>query len=1364
MSRKLIIRRVGTKIPTVCLVIFLLITTVISWLTLAGLPDSVLREIEKTAADAGLHLKLNGVYLEPYRGFSLRAEGVRLYAKEDDQAPLASFESVSAKLNLFQLITGDFPLRKLSVRNGNISLPVTDSPGETLSARDITLVASINKNGQLHISSGALQLQGVSINVNAKIDNFTQLIAQETSNENEQTDGTGALDIPALLAEYSSYTNEAYHFISKQNWSDDEAPALRLNIIKQGELVITLEGEMPRYDFDIHKLRNIRLAIAYRNDTITINNLRFSTIDPPSNTSLQAGYATQTRELGLRFNSTASLVPMLTQALGENEAGVLAKITHSPEDAPRINLSGSFNLTESYSLENIRLDGELEQKNLYIGDNKIDIVSLEFFYRNGNFNIKRLEFQYNNSTLSLMATANNGEGTASLRADVDVNQTLAIINEFTETPITLPDDLELGDRVKLVLQAALTTPNFEEGEKDWQLFTPNVHNLRLTLSTERMNAGGVMLTRPDIRVLISGIRQTDNKIPTNAEEINLTLSAEEVSADGVRINGFRADAMLKGISYLNNELIINTLSLIPTEEQLMQNVQHGDTRINGVNMSLTLSGIRYQNEQLSIDKTEGSLSAASINHRETLISGLKLDIPEISHLSPQAHHSELFRAANLDFSIENISHADTTLGHLSATLHMTEGERGAADITFGAASAGHGQAVNECHADIDWTDERNILFTGVTLRLFPATYQDILERFDVSVPQVKLPEMLSASGSFALDAETMHVKNAEIDLSIPELVRTPNRVVAFRGCEIPIAIAAKIDLNATEDGEYTYKADLTVNHNNNNLEAEINGTTAGRLHITGRNDIRADVVDRLIDSSDAHEIIRDFKFTSNSSNDITGIDVTVDYSNGLCVDSYCDVSLRNVAYQLAVIEEDSSGRESVRRDLGNNPYTDVRHGLCFVRAKVRYDQVVNGTPIKDECCITIGNITMVYDNSAWLARQNFNALGFSSSELRNLRNTHRHTTLRGDAVIIDVENSFVELVNVKGSVYPGYSLGMFFAPLHEFLEDVIMPTPADIETQSCVFPIYSDCTRAMSGTIRAASPSKCGFRFLGTTIPLTGFSGFIRITDDYLLLDQMNAACWEGVLDATVKIGISGRRTSFDGLVNARNMNLSSILASYNTEFSPALCNGQLRFRSPTPDINDIQGYGNISVVNGDLMGSTIFHPIGELVSDLPAKLLLLESAAESQEAGNRPSYIASAFSGTGNAISAMGRRARVLPGYNHIFSYDIQDAYANFVIADGHLRAYEMKAQGYNLDVDMKLDIDLDTLYIHGNLWPKVTSLPTVILSPVTFLSDFMIDIIVYGTIEELDWKFGLDRRINGDRPSASSEPGNGNYRPRAR
>ena len=130
-------------------------------------------------------------------------------------------------------------------------------------------------------------------------------------------------------------------------------------------------------------------------------------------------------------------------------------------------------------------------------------------------------------------------------------------------------------------------------------------------------------------------------------------------------------------------------------------------------------------------------------------------------------------------------------------------------------------------------------------------------------------------------------------------------------------------------------------------------------------------------------------------------------------------------------------------------------------------------------------------------------------------------------------------------------------------------------------------------------------------------------------------------------------------------------------------------------------------------------------------------------------------------AFSRIGNEAKIIPGYNHIFAYDIQDAHAKFAISDGKLNVYEMKALGYNLNVNMKLSIDLDTLYIKGNLWPKITSLPTVILSPITFLSDFMIDILIFGEIDSLDWKFGLDRRFNEEEPSASANGPSPKYKP---
>ena len=96
----------------------------------------------------------------------------------------------------------------------------------------------------------------------------------------------------------------------------------------------------------------------------------------------------------------------------------------------------------------------------------------------------------------------------------------------------------------------------------------------------------------------------------------------------------------------------------------------------------------------------------------------------------------------------------------------------------------------------------------------------------------------------------------------------------------------------------------------------------------------------------------------------------------------------------------------------------------------------------------------------------------------------------------------------------------------------------------------------------------------------------------------------------------------------------------------------------------------------------------------------------------------------------------------------------AKFDITQGHLITRDMKARGYNLDVDVKLDLNLNDLTFKGELWPRISSVPTVLISPVTILSKFLIDINLYGDILNPKWKFGLSKKLQKDEPSLSSEP----------
>ena len=112
------------------------------------------------------------------------------------------------------------------------------------------------------------------------------------------------------------------------------------------------------------------------------------------------------------------------------------------------------------------------------------------------------------------------------------------------------------------------------------------------------------------------------------------------------------------------------------------------------------------------------------------------------------------------------------------------------------------------------------------------------------------------------------------------------------------------------------------------------------------------------------------------------------------------------------------------------------------------------------------------------------------------------------------------------------------------------------------------------------------------------------------------------------------------------------------------------------------------------------------------------------------------------------------IPFANHFLRYGIDEAFTKFDIRNGHLITRDMTARGYNLDIRTQLDIDLNKLTLTGDLWPRISSVPTVIISPVTILSKFLIDINLYGDVLNPQWKIGLSKKLTNEAGSLIPAP----------
>lgn len=1371
MAGKINIRRVGSVLPTVCLLVFLALCGMVAWLSSAGFPDGVVRYIEEKAAAEGLYLSIGKMRLDPLRGIAVRVGSVRLYVDAEKQQKLGDVRTAAVGLSIAGLVSGELRPSFIQVIDGDIALPVTKSPEEKLHVRVDRLEARGGRNGEVRVTNGKLSLQGIVISLAGNVD---PAIIPEG--------GDQKVNLAAIIEKYRGVIDRVYDGIQSQAWERGEHPMLDVHLDVREEPRIALRLNVPRYDVSQFHFRELVADFLYNKGNITINSLSVHTSDPDASAKLQGAYDLTTRHLVFSMDSTVALVRMIRYVSHPETRAFLEKFRHPDDSPPSVKLGGDVIFEEDYTLASARLRGLVTQKDMMVGKTKVEDLELSFLYDNGDFNVDKLELYFSDGSLRALASAQQNKGQAQIAADLPVQKILTLINELAPKAVELPEGLELGERVNLQLHAQLNAPTFKAGQDTWQDFVPSFHMLGAVMETETIRYGGYVLNNPRVKLKLSEIKQNHNYIPESVQRAELQLYAEEsvlpvtkeeqtlhLTAPELEVDlhdvGFAENGLPNELGELKVALKAKevrqpapiaekTKPISDTDEAPHEPKAEDVQQVNDVqdisNQGLTVTNpsiraaarnVRLDSwsavETLSAGQAQMQAQADALQLRDVQVRAGEIMIDDVRNFRPFMKTASLFSDGCVKANMADVKLGGHDVGRVMLSAELYEYTKGQVVLQI---EQKEGDVRCTVSAKSDWSDAQQIEFKDVQADVPGDVIALLTNLAGVEMEEIEQPELVSIRGDVQL-APSMKLKSAMMHVEVPQLIRTPHRVKVFRERRVPVGLQADVGLKCAQDKEdLLYDVRLEITHETGKLRGHIAGSTEGRLRVTGHNTIRPDIVDELIDNTRVHSIIRDFRFNENTKSTISDIRVQVDYSNGVQVDSFCQVELLNAEYQMCVLLDNADGSESVRTDIGDNPYTLVNRATCGVAAHVQMDcRDPQGATLPDEIVVTVTEPALYYNNQPWLSRNKWDT-------------GTRETKLSGEAVVIDVEHSFVELRRVGGSVYPAYSLGMFYPDLYGYLEDIVLPQPALVQTDMSVFPIYDDCVRPMSGVIRVKSKQGAGFRFIGTTIPLDDFSGFISLADDYVLLDRMNAKSWEGVLDAVVRIGFSGKNTEFDGIVKASCMNMKKIAEAYDAKQSPALCNGEIRFRSPDTELASLTAYGRVDIEDGDLLELSLFRPVGEMISDLPKHLAHMEKEAQKdkgEESG--PSFLTRVFSSifrslgrlVGHTGGSITNTASNVPGMNHLIAYDLKEAHADFNIANGHLYTRNMEAIGSNLNVQLHADIDLNNLRLRGNLWPKISSLPTILLSPLTVLSDFMMDIVLYGSLTDVKWRIALDRRM---------------------
>ena len=1359
MAGHLPIRRIGAILPTLCLVGVVVLTLLLLWLNKVGLPECALREIEALAAQNGVTLHVERIRLAPGAGPALRFDDVELSLPQENALPVrVQARKIKVEFSFGKLVSGHYLPESLAIPEASLIFPLEANT-------DATPLHLDELNARVTLSDDDTELRAT---LRGRLNNIDLTLSgrfplPEMTGESEKEEEAAAAALPPIPADTLAQLRRMRDAIERQGWTENHMPQLELRVnLTEEKPVVICRANIPTWEQEPFHLRDIRIDADFRNNTLILNRGGFRTVEPDAEVSLQGGYDLTRREVDFRLSSTVAVLNML-QTLLDEELPEQAKLLHmAPEAAPIVELDGHAAFEEDYAVHDITLRGKITQEGMRFGSSDINHLQLSFYFSDGNLNIDTLDIALPDGSLHAEAQVHDGNGQAKLHLKAPAERLLAPAREaglLTEEQCHI---VTLGGMLELDAEADLKLPIFKPGETRLEELVPMLCGAKLRVAPQTLTYADLSLTAPVLEAVLQGSEH--DAVHGRADSCDLKLRFDELVYGDETLQLQEQGAALE--LHLE-QLSVSAEALRAAAVKLTAGLDRHEAAADGRHADADKLTLHAALQELNLPFTAGAeatialadadFSCEASSMEEQKLRALVLTVSGLQGLRLSSDlPSALPVAGEIRLSMDALSGGadQPSLTETELSLCRTAGSD--AFIMEGTARLNDRELQLRAEAKLSADGSRLYLPTAHA-SLPVAEFEPLLAAAGLTLPELKLPPLVEADISDAsLLLSPFRAEELRVKLRIPELTRCPQMPV-LKGQDITLGVESDLHITCAENGDILYKGTAHVTHETGTLDAALDGNLSTHVRITGTNTIHADVIDRLIDYPDAHFIMRDFIFTRGVTKiKASNIDTLVDYSNGITVVSHCDADVHDMDYMLMSMEdeEDADGNilsEKVRTDLGTDyPYTRAAHATCGVDVEVRMNRKdAKGEPIPDVICVDLTHPELHIDNRPWFKRQ-------------GIKGGKRETVLRGRNVKLDIENSVVILDHIEGECYPAYAIGMFYPDLQIFMKDVLLSQPAQASTAYCAFPIASDCKLPVGGTIRALAKTGAAFRFLGTEIPLEKFSGYVTISDTDVYLNGMNALTWGGVVNADVSIGFAGGKTSFDGYVQADNLNLKDIAAAYDTTLSPALCTADIRFNAPSADLDSLRAYGSFHITDGDLMEMKIFSPVGDLISDLPNYLVKFESAVSPRGEEYKPNWVlrtlGKLFSSTGNTVGYIGGEvtdtAARLPFANHLLRYDIQNAEGQFEIAKGHLITCQAKAKGYNLSVRMDLDLTLEDLSLNGNIWPKISSVPTLMLAPLTFLSDYMIDIIIYGSVSDIKWKFGLDKHTHDKHfePSAES------------
>jgi hypothetical protein len=354
MFRLKIIRNLRTAVWLFFVALIPLSLLGLYWANQTGLPASWRMAIEQEISKRGIHIEVGSLSYIPLRGFV--ASKVRVFAEEERLNEISKLERVQLVLDYTSVANGKFRLRKIELRNAELSIAVdpNEPGGDALEFKKIYGTVLIPNEKSIEIRNTRGKVGGIDVTMNARL----QTKKQSKGSKNDfKNDGKRRELIALILKELDHW-----------KFDPDSAPKVQIEMEGHISKKETLKGHFQIQAASVEKndyrLTNITASGNLSLNLITVN--AFSAEDTRGKITGNADYLMSNEEG--RFNLEATIditrlirawfsMPLQIDLLsgGTQKLSFTGDFDLSNPNKPDINLTGNA-FCESIMFRGISFD------------------------------------------------------------------------------------------------------------------------------------------------------------------------------------------------------------------------------------------------------------------------------------------------------------------------------------------------------------------------------------------------------------------------------------------------------------------------------------------------------------------------------------------------------------------------------------------------------------------------------------------------------------------------------------------------------------------------------------------------------------------------------------------------------------------------------------------------------------------------------------------------------------------------------------------------------------------------------------------------------------------------------------------------